>query len=222
MELINRAELERKLARVLGRDLRAELVILMDHLGDPPDMANIPSAYWTSGWRNIQKDVEPILLGIYLQQADGLMTNVSIGVDWDAINTTASRWAGQHTEEILYKLFETRYEHLNETIPRFYEEGWTIGDLQENLSEWYDPVKAEMISITETTRAAVEGERGTVEQLMQETGIQMIPYWITSNDSRVCPICMERDGKPITDGVFPPLHPRCNCDVRWDYAERLT
>lgn len=219
MDIVNRDDLERKLSRILGRDLRAELQKLLDYLGDPPRLSNVPNAYWQNGWKDIQKDVEPVLLDIYLQQAQGIMAEINIGVNWDLVNTAASQWARQHTESILQQLFDTRYEHLNDTIPRFYEENWNLGQLRGELEEWYSPVRAEMIAITETTRAAVEGERAFVEALMRESGIRMIPIWQTANDERVCPLCGPKHGKEITDGKFPPEHPNCRCWVTYEFAK---
>jgi len=216
MDIINRSELERKLARIIGRDLRAELQRLMDYLGDPPRLSNVPSEYWLDGWRDIQKDVEPILLDVYLRQAEGLMGNVGIGIEWDMINTAASQWARRHTESVLKELFNRRYEHLDEVIPRFYEEGWDLGRLQYELEHWYSPLRAEMIAVTETTRAAVEGERAFVEELQKESNIRMIPIWQTANDEIVCLICGPKHGKEITDGNYPPAHPRCRCWVTYD------
>jgi SPP1 gp7 family putative phage head morphogenesis protein len=219
MDILNRDELERRLARIVGRDLRSELNRLMDLLGDPPRLRNVPNDYWQNGWRDIQKDVEPVLLDIFLMQAEGLMAEIGIGASWDLVNTTASQWARQHTEQVLQELFNTRYDHLNEIIPRFYEEGWNLGQLRTDLERYYSPVRAEMIAVTETTRAAVEGERALVEALQKESGIRMVPTWITKNDERVCPICGPKHGKEITDNVFPPAHPRCRCSVGWDFAK---
>ena len=219
MDVINRDELERKLARIVGRDLRAELSRLLDYLGDPPRLENVPSDYWNSGWRTIQKDVEPVLLDVYLSQAEGLMNDIGIGVDWDQINTTASRWAKQHTEQMLMDLFRKRYDHLNETIPRFYEEGWNLGQLQDDLEKWYSPVRAEMIAVTETTRAAVEGERAMVAELEAITNRRMAPIWQTMKDERVCPVCGPKNKKEITDGIFPPAHPRCRCFVNYEFEK---
>ena len=219
MDILNRDELERRLARVLGRDLRKELNTLMGYLGDPPNMVNIPHDYWQNGWRDIQKDVEPILLDIFLQQAEGLMVEVGIGVDWDMINTNASSWSRNHTEGMLEDLFDKRYEHLNETIPRFYEEGWNLGQLQTDLEKWYSPVRAEMIAVTETTRAAVEGERAYAAQMEKEFGVAMVGTWHTANDERVCPICSPKHNQVITDGEYPPAHPRCRCWVTFDFPE---
>jgi hypothetical protein len=219
MDIINRDDLERRLARIVGRDLRSELNRLMDLLGDPPRLTNVPYTYWQNGWHDIQKDVEPVLLDIFLMQAEGLMAEIGIGANWDLVNTTASQWSRRYTESMLQDLFNTRYDHLNEIIPRFYEEGWNLGQLRTDLERYYSPVRAEMIAVTETTRAAVEGERALVEALQKESGIAMVPIWQTSNDERVCPICGPKHGKPITDGQYPPAHPRCRCWVTYEFAE---
>lgn len=221
MDILNRDELERRLSRIVGRGLRSELNRLMDLLGDPPNLANVPNTYWQSGWRDIQKDVEPVLLDIFLQQAEGLMAEISVGTNWDLVNTTASQWARRHTESMLQDLFNTRYDHLNEIIPRFYEEGWNLGQLRTDLERYYSPVRAEMIAVTETTRAAVEGERALVEALQKESGIAMVPIWKTNNDeiARRCPICWPRHGKEIKDNVYPPGHPNCRCWVVYEFAK---
>lgn len=216
----NRAELERKLARVIGRDMRSELDKLMELLGDPPNIMNVPHEYWQNGWRSLQKDVEPILMDVFLGQAEGIMRDIGIGVDWAVVNTIASNWSKQHSESVLKRMFEKTYEGINQTIPEFYEHGLNLGELKQLLDDWYSPVRAEMIAITETTRAAVEGERALVEELEKESGIHMIPYWMTNNDEKVCPTCGPKDNKEITDGVFPPEHPNCRCWVVYRFPKR--
>ena len=68
--MIDRYEIERKLARVLSRDLRVELDKLLNYLGDPPNLANVPPAYWNDGWRDIQK-------ALCLNQADHLKSQLT-------------------------------------------------------------------------------------------------------------------------------------------------
>ena len=219
MEVLNRDELERKLARVISKNQRAQLEKLMSLLGNPPNIYNIPETYWSTGWKELSKEVEPVLMDIFIQQAGTLMDDVAIGVDWGLVNTAAANWASTHSQAILKKLFDVTYEGLTETIPQFYEQGWTLGDLQSALERWYSPRRAEMIAITETTRAAVEGEKALVELLKEESGIEMIPIWKTSKDERVCPLCGPRADKPITDGIYPPLHPRCRCEVSYEFPK---
>ncbi len=211
--MIDRYEIERKLARVLSKDLRVELDKLLNYLGDPPNFANVPYEYWQNGWKDIQADVEPVLMEAFLESAEEVMLRFEFGVDWDAVNTDAANWARVHTESVLSDLFRKRYDFVGENVARYFEEGWSISDLARRLRVWYDPVRAEMIAITETTRAVVEGERFVIAQLEKESDNKMIPVWSTANDERVCLICGERHGKEITDGIYPPAHPRCRCVV---------
>jgi len=220
MDLANRAEIERRLARVLSRDLRSEMGKLLDYLGDPPDLSRVPADYWQNGWRGLQKDVEPILMDVFLQQAEAAMNSVGVGTDWAAINMAASNWARTQGETILKELFNKTYEGVSVTVPKFFEQDWTIGDLSAALERWYSPVRAEMIAITETTRAAVEGEVAVMRELEKESGLHMVEVWLTNNDERVCPICAPRNGKPIVGGNRPPAHPRCRCMIGWEHEKQ--
>lgn len=220
-EFANRTEIERKLARVLSKDLRGELDKLMGYLGDPPDLSRVPAEYWNNGWRGIQKDVEPILVATFIQQAEAAMNVVGVGVDWALVNTHAVSWARDHSAEVLQQLFNRTYEGVNTLVPEAYQQGWTMRELEIALERYHSPVRAELIAITETTRAAVEGERAYVDQLQKETGAGMVPIWMTANDDRVCPICGPRDEKPITNGKYPPAHPRCRCGVGYEWPDNL-
>jgi len=220
-EFVNRTEIESRLARVLSKDLRGELDKLMGYLGDPPDLSRVPAEYWNNGWRGIQKDVEPILVDTFIQQAEALMSTTGVGVDWGLVNVTAANWARDHSADVLKQLFQRTYEGVSTTVPQYFEQGWGIRELSTALERWHSPLRAEMIAVTETTRAAVEGERAYVAQLQKETGAGMVPIWMTANDDRVCPICGPRNEKPITDGKLPPAHPRCRCGVGYEWPDNL-
>jgi len=229
MSVLNRYEIERRLARVLGRDMHSELGKLLDYLGDPPRLENIPPEYWQGGWRSIQRDVEPVLLDVYLTQATNIMMNVGIGISLDNIKHQAVNWARSHTEEVLRGRWRGRQDitaemlsgtrQVGEIIGQGYEEGLTIREISQRLQPLYSPVRAEMIAVTETPRAVVEGERAYVEQLERETGQRMVPIWLTAEDDKTCPICKRRENKPITNNVFPPAHPRCRCGVGWEFPK---
>ena len=225
--MIDRYEIERKLARVLSKDLRVELDKLLNYLGDPPNLANVPPEYWQGGWKDIQKDVEPVLVDALLQQADDAMIRIGIGVDFDNVNRAAVNWARQHSEEVMQQIWLrtheytldvlSRYSGVGEVIAQGYEEGLTIREISERLERMFSPVRAERIAVTETTRAVVEGERAYVAELERETGQRMIPIWMTANDELVCPICAPKNEKPITNGDYPPAHPNCRCGVGWEF-----
>ena len=89
-DFLNRTEIESRLARVLSKDLHGELSHLLDMLGDPPDLSKVPAEYWNNGWRGIQKDVEPILLDVFMTQAQAQMNTIGVGVDWALVKRTRS------------------------------------------------------------------------------------------------------------------------------------
>ena len=214
--MIDRNEIEKKLSRVLSKGLQGELDKLMGYLGDPPDLNNVPSTYWTSGWKDIQREVEPILVDTYVQSALELPL-VGITIDWDLINSSAVNWARTSLVPTLQKMFGNTYAGVSELVPRYFEERWSRADLAKHLERYYSPVRAEMIAITETTRAKVEGEWAAVEEINRR-GVILVPTWITQKDERVCPICGPRHGNRITSDR-PPAHPRCRCYVDYDYPK---
>jgi hypothetical protein len=80
-----------------------------------------------------------------------------------------------------------------------------------------------MISITEVTRAASEGEQEIVNRLiMDNPGIVAVDIWQTNRDDRVCPICGPRHNRKRGDGWTenPPAHPRCRCWLKHDFERR--
>lgn len=229
-EVIDRDAIERKLARVLSRDMRGELDKLLRLLGDPPKLTNVPGEYWNNGWRGIQKDIEPILMDVFLNQSEAAMIRVGIGVNLDTINRQAVNWARTHTEEVLNDMWRKRHEVVGDLVNRYvgvgeavaegYEQGLTIDEISARLERLYSPVRAEMLAVTETTRAVVEGERAYVEELAKETGQAMVPIWMTANDELVCDICGPRNEKPITNGDYPPAHPNCRCGVGYEFPKK--
>lgn len=225
MDIVDRNELERKLARALSKGLRAEMSKLLDLLGDPPDLSRVPYEYWQTGWRNIQRDIEPILVDTFISQAESLMNSVGIGADWAHFNVIAADWGRTYTYDLVGGIVGTTRSALEKllqkNVPGYFEEGLTSKELARRLEPQFGAVRSEMIAVTETTRAAVEGERAYVQELVKETGREMVPIWLTANDDRVCPVCGPRNEKPITNGQFPPAHPRCRCGVGWEWPKEV-
>jgi hypothetical protein len=222
MPEFDRFELERQLAKVLSKDLRDELKKLLDYLGDPPNLLNVPADYWKNGWKTIQKHVEPFLVAIFVQQAIDSMIEISLDLDPAVINTDAIEWASRNSEEWLQQTFNRTYEGVGTLVPKAFEEGWTTKELAKALEQYYSPKRAEMIAITELTRAQVEGEKAYQERLFQLTGVRKVPIWKTANDERVCPVCGPKNEMPIIDNEYPPAHPRCRCNLAHKSEEKLT
>lgn len=218
-EVVNRDELERRLARAVGKEQRAELEKLLAYLGNPPRLEAVPQSYWENGWKNMAAVIEPILLDIYLEQAEASIANSVIGVSWDLVNKRAADWARQYTYDLVHNLDRNTRQGLQATISAFYEDGLTLGELESRLSRWFSPVRSEMIAVTETTRAATESEKQIADLIYSESGVRMIPVWQTANDELVCPVCGPKHDQPIVDGEYPPAHPRCRCWTVHEYPK---
>lgn len=217
-EVINRDELERRLARVIGREQRAELEKLLALLGNPPRLENVPPVFWETNWKNMASAVEPVLMDIYLGQAQAMLTAIPVGASWDMINKGAAEYARRYGYDLVKEIAKNTQngvieilQRLQTEIPNFYTEGMTLGQLEDRLSRWFSPQRAENIAVTETTRAATEAERAVADEIFRDSGIKLIPIFNTEDDERVCPICSPLDGKEITDGEYPPRHVGCRC-----------
>lgn len=213
-----RDEFEREMERKLGHVWREQRDELMRLLGNPPSLANVPQSYWNNGGAAIRKVIVPIFEEIFREQAEALIAQVGIGVDWALINQRAADWAIQNTRNFLQGIEETNQKLISNYIGKFYTDGWTLDDVTSHISDIvFDERRARAIAITETTRAAVQAEVATVNVLEAEYQfLHFKPVWITANDDRVCDICEPKDGKVIEGEDFPPAHVNCRCEVMYD------
>ena len=215
-DIPNRDELERILARKLGGLQKRQMGKLLELMGDPPDLNNVPMSFWDDIGMELGQVVLPFSERVYLEGAQRLMSESPVGVDWSLVNQAASDWSRNSGSQLIRDISATSRRATQEAGATDDEQAWTMGDLRKKLGSIYSPVRAEMIAVTEVTRAAAEGERGIVSELSKQ-GITMVEVWQTNNDELVCPICGPRHDKPKGDGWSrsdgPPAHPRCRCWV---------
>jgi len=217
MDVPNREQVEARLARLISREMQAELNKLLELLGDPPDMNNVPQSYWNNGGKALREVIEPELSKIFITQAELLMAEVGVGVDWTMVNQNAVTFARSYGYEFVTGIVDKTRDVLQQAVGDFYSQGLNLGQLQELIAPSFGPTRAQMIAITETTRASVEGEKAFAEQLMKENPLfEMIGYWITERDTHVCWICELNDTMPVSEVGYPPEHPNCRCTVRYE------
>jgi len=207
-------EMERKLGQV-WRDQRDKLIPL---LGNPPSLANVPESYWNNGGAAIRKVIAPIFESVFMSQAEALIAQVGIGVDWTLINSRAADWALSHTSHFITGIQETERKTIGDLINKFFTGDLTFDDIASRINSFlFDSRRAKQIAITEVTRAAVQAEVATVNILEAEYRfLNFKPFWITANDDRVCEICGPRHMKEIDGEDFPPAHVNCRCEVFYD------
>ena len=221
-DIPNRDALEAQLARKLSGLSRRQMGELLEHLGDPPNIANVPASFWKESGEELAKVVTPFSERVYLEAAERMLETVPIGVDWSLVNQAASSWARQYAFDLVGGINSTTRQAVGQAVGNYFSQGLTMGDLTNRLGRIYSPIRADMIATTEVTRAAAEGERATVSEIEKE-GIKMVEVWQTNNDELVCPICGPKHGKKIgtnwTRNDGPPAHPRCRCWINHEFEK---
>lgn len=214
---MGRSEQEAELARILANVQGKERKRLRAALGEPPNLDNVPADFWQQYSHGLRKEIVPAMEKIFMASAEALLAKTpSLGVDWALVNTQASEWASKYGFDLVSGITDATRTALQEKVAGYYENGLTMPQFIESLEPLFGPVRAEMIAVTETTRAAVQGQAGLVNEL-NKTGVVMTPTFITSEDETVCPICSPLNGKKVSEAEFPPLHPRCRCDIAYKF-----
>jgi len=132
------------------------------------------------------------------------------------INTAAAEWSKKYSYELIKGLTDTTRKGVQSAISDYYSQGLTMGDLEARLIGYFGPVRAEMIAVTEVTRASVQGELAVINQIqLDNPRIEFDTIWETNNDDKVCSICeplnQTKRGEAWTE--YPPAHVRCRCWV---------
>lgn len=131
------------------------------------------------------------------------------GVDWGLVNQAAIEWARKLSTQLAKTITETTKRFVTEALSEWISSGKPKADLVKTLEPMFGKVRAEMIGVTETTRAFAEGNRAA----WKESGVVDGIRWMTARDELVCPTCGERDGQvyPVDSDDLPPAHVRCRC-----------
>ena len=193
-DVVNRSALEAELARRFAKLSAAHRKKLFKLLGNPPNYGNVPLSFWEKVISQMNGSFVPFLADIYMQQAEFLLPNLPIGVDWGLINNRAILWAQQHVGELIRDVTDTTQKIVRDAVSNFFKQSLTRADLEKMIGRAFGPVRAEMIAVTEVTRAASEAEVALGEDMADE-GIFMDAIWHTRNDEIVCPICAPLNGE---------------------------
>lgn len=234
-----RTQFEQALFAAFAGGQRAKAAQLLNLLGDPPSVANIPSEWWDRLAADLRAALEPILIDMAVASALGLGASAGImgAVNWAAVNTRAETWARGYTYNLVRGINSTTRDMLRREIAAFYRDGKaTVGTLAESLRPGLPELRdrlgrvmasetrANLIAVTEVTRATAEGEQRLVDEIKsQNPDANVIGVWLTSRDEHVCPlICIPLNGarddgrgnfiNPKDGQVYRlPGHPACRC-----------
>ena len=218
MEVQNRGAKEAKIGGRVAALFASTREAILALLGNPPSETNLPAAFWPEFADQFRSSVKPILLEIASDQLAEVAASVPIGGDVVEIAGDVMLAVDEAAETVLGQVTNTSQTGLAREIRRFFEQGMTFEELEQRLIPLFGPARAESIAITEVTNAAAIAEDIFFESLGAAAD-DFIPTWHTSEDERVCPICMPMNGLEAVDGYFvhpesgqmyrrPPAHPR--------------
>lgn len=140
------------------------------------------------------------------------LESVQAGVNWRLAHEMAMAWANSYSYELVSYITSNSRQFIADALAGWVRDGGPMGDLVDRLAVRFGKTRAEMIAVTESTRAYAEGSR--LE--FRNAGIRKVAV-LTNRDDLVCEICWPHDGEivDIDSGIpglgFPPLHVRCRC-----------
>jgi hypothetical protein len=194
-------------------------------LGQPPDVRNVPAAYWDALDAQMLAALEPIITEMAKASALGLggQSGILEQVNWTLANTRAADWAGSYTYDLVAGIDATTQARLGQLVSAYYKTpGQDLQGLAGQIGEMFGPARAEMIAVTETTRAAAEGEQTLVDEIRAANpDVNVVGIFLTSRDEWVCQkICAPLNGvrddgqgnfvNPLDGETYRiPTHPRC-------------
>jgi len=170
-------------------------------------------------WEDEEELIIAALLALYIET---LMAGVEGGilalpaelqalVNVDSINAAALEQSVHFRNAILNGIHVTTRTQVEAVIRQWEIIGnGDIGMLNDMLEGIFSDKRADMIAITETTKAFQNGNQMTWKTL----GLYVLfMQWNTQRDERVCPVCAPKDGQimSILSNDVPPAHPRCRC-----------
>ncbi len=215
-----KATTEAALERLFKRQFARMQARVIEWAGTQKAMLDIPE--WLLEWED---EFEEELLKVYTRAmlASGFewFQTVSIRFDISGYNVRAYKAAAEVVGDLIKGISGTTKDLVRQAVQTFIETpGFTISDLSNMLP--FNPIRANSIAVTETTRAFAEGERQAgIELHSKYPDVPVLKTWFTNVDERVCPICGGLDGQEVDINepfIFegeefdqPPAHPNCRC-----------
>ncbi len=179
------------------------------------------ATFWANERRVLLAILLPRLTQMALAGMQAAARLVGVGFDNELYNRRAEEWARIYTDTLLADLGTTTEKIVGQALADWIARpGATVGDLNAVLTPAFGAQRANVIAVTEATRAFASGQLMTY----LEAGVTHIT-WHTNRDELVCPMCgplngkvvpigrpfgVDRKGKVITQ---PPYHPNCRCWV---------
>lgn len=149
----------------------------------------LDDAFWSQEHEAFRQEMLTQLLrhtnGLAQKAIEDLTRQFGAGADWALVNADASRWAREYVGQLITKVNDTTKESVRQTVQTWIETKAELPELRRALTPTFGRQRAELIAVTEVTRAYDE-----------------------AND-----MVRQRLGMPAT-AFKAPAHPACRCFTR--------
>lgn len=203
MEIPHRKEIEDEFYKRMRKVSNRHQKELAMYLGDPPDPANVPIAFWQKVEKEREAELVAILLLLFIISSDEMRGYSS---EPAGSFSNAKTWSSLKAKEIAKGYARNSRKALHATSHR---EG------SREAEGIFSKHRDRMIAVTSTTQARAI----SAESVAREEGFASPDdYWKTEEDSRVCPICepLNDTKRSVWSSKFPdgpPAHPICRCEI---------
>ena len=203
-----RRKRERKLGRQLSEIFGVKYEEVMQLLGNAADVSKLTDAHWMRYQEDLLRILAPQLEQIYYEDFTANTERFGLTFDIEVGATDSLDFIRRYSFDLVSGITDTTRRGIQDAISKFYSQGdFLLEDVAQSLFRYYSPSRAELIAVTEVTRASGR-------ELADRYGLNIVDIWLTANDDRVCPICGPRHQQDITDNIYPPAHVRCRCGIR--------
>lgn len=222
-----RQRIERRVQKEVERVLGEQLARIMAQVSFGAE--SLGADFWGDEADVMVADLLPVIGGIVdaaiLIAVSDLQAAVHVGIDPAALEARLARWARKYTFKLIKGIDANTRRIVQESMRNWALTGGTVADLRKMLESSFGKVRAELIAVTEVTRAFAKAHHET----WVESGVVVAREWRTAEDLDVCPICrdeLNEEQAPLGemfpgDVEDPPAHPRCRCWTVPIIPERL-
>lgn len=227
-EFADRDKGRAEIARLMGKLNAKQKRELIDLMGEPPDLRNVPQSFWDRCQVEIENELAIAILVLFMESA------VLHELDEVTAETLAGQWAPVRASESAASIVTTTRKivanAVNESTsapvhPQTHAETAIerIETIREAIDSAYSPERAANIARNEANVAMVEGG----EQAIEATGVQVERYWRhtahpaprhAGAEVKPCKLCtpLLNTSGDSWGGHRPGYrHPSCDCFIEY-------
>lgn len=234
-ELTNRSEIEADFAKKMAKLSAKHRRELIEFLGNPPRIENVPAEFWTKVKREMDDELAVIILFIFSTSM------YQHGFSGEHADIMAEGWARQRAQQVSSQLVQATQERLQKASDEWKQqaehelpipiqgrittqpEPVTEEQIQDETMKLFGPERIALLAENEITVARHEGSELAVDQTV---GLSEDDIWI-KNTEYDCKICNPLDHTPrsywgrfFPDGP-PTPHVHCACNILYANLDQV-